>query len=158
MEAVYNDNVSVVKFLLEKGVETYHDDKDGNTALSFAEDKKHKRCIKLLERYEEEETDESEEERLADELDDLMMGDNDDDDDEMNHHVSGGENSNVDNEAKSEIILAPVVPKRSNRPQRKARMSVVTYKEQVSDGESDDAWSASEMIEEEDEEDDSDYE
>ena len=159
MEAVYNDNVSVVKFLLEKGVETYHDDKDGNTALSFAEDKKHKRCIKLLERYEEEDTDESEEERLADELDDLMMGDNDDDDgEEMNHHVSGGENNNVDNEAKSETILAPVVPKRSNRPQRKARMSVVTYKEQVSDGESDDAWSASEMIEEEDEEDDSDYE
>ena len=146
---------------MEKGVETYHDDKDGNTALSFAEDKKHKRCIKLLERYEEEETDESEEERLADELDDLMMGDNDDDDDddvEMNHHVSGGENSILDNEAKSETILAPVVPKRSNRPQRKARMSVVTYKEQVSDGESDDAWSASEMIEEEDEEDDSDYE
>ena len=74
----------------------------------------------------------------------------------MNHHVSGGENSNVDNEAKSETTLAAVV--RSNRPQRKARMSVVTYKEQVSDGESDDAWSASEMIEEEDEEDDSDYE
>ena len=33
MEATYNDNVSVVKFLLENGVEVYHDDKDG-TALT----------------------------------------------------------------------------------------------------------------------------
>jgi hypothetical protein len=152
MEAVYNDNVSVVKFLLEQGVEMYHDDKDGNTAMSFALEKKHERCIKLLEKYEEEETDESEEERMADELDDLMMGENEDDVGDARTEIEENIVNNV-----AAIGTTVVASKRSNRPQRKARMSVVTYNEQVSDGDSDDAWSASEMIEEE-EEDDSDYE
>ena len=148
MEAAYNDNVSVVKFLLENGVEVYHDDKDGNTALSFAQNKNNMRCVKLLERHEEAETDESEEERIADELDDLMMAGSEDCEEE--------EKKLVDNSISSKTTEKQSVPRRSTRPQRKARLSVITYQEDISDGDSEDAWSMTD-VDEEDEE-DSDFE
>ena len=146
MEAAYNDNVSVVKFLLENGVEVYHDDKDGNTALSLAQQKNNNRCVKLLEKHEEEETDESEEERIADELDDLMMAGNEDCEEDDKRAVD----SSVGNKTTTEESI----PTRSTRPQRKVRLSVITYEEDASDGDSDDAWSMSDVGEEDEEDSD----
>ena len=99
-----------------------------------------------MEKYEEAETDESEEERIADELDDLMMAGSEDCEEDGKRVVDGS----VDNKTTPEESI----PTRSTRLQRKARLSVITYKEDASDGDSDDAWSMSDVGEEDEEDSD----